>query len=685
MFSTASRPTHAVGEIHSSEDSLLRAIIDATPTALLMVDASRLIYMVNAEFEHLLGYSHTEILGQPLEVIIPERFRSSHSDHHAAFLDQPKPRPMGRRRDLIALLKDGSEIPVEIGLSPIQTTQGTMVLAAIVDLSARKILEESLREKTEHLRLEIEQRNRAEAEIERSRSNSRYLFEHNPLPMYVSDETTLNFLQVNAAALEMYGYTREEFLSMKVTDIRPPDEVDKLKTFMAGKFSTDFHKSTNWCHRNKSGATFQVDVFVRTMVYQGHHARLVVIVDVTERNSAELKLRQSQKMEAIGQLTGGVAHDFNNLLTIVLTNLEMIGELSRQDPTISSMVSEAIDSVSRGASLTQRLLAYSRQQPLEPHVIDIRESIHGMTNLLRRSLGETIHIHQVLPDELGKACIDPHQLENALLNLAVNARDAMPHGGKLTIEAGDITLNSTFTELNPEFTPGDYVVITISDTGTGMSREVMEHVLEPFYTTKPVGQGTGLGLSMVYGFVKQSGGHLKLYSEPGLGTTIKLYLARAGAPITASAQIQITPSPLHAPSPNTNGEVILVVEDDPIIRKLVTRLLPMLGYRVINAEDGPSALRAIAQAPRVHLLFTDVVLPNGMTGVALAEQARQRHPDLKVLFMSGYTRNALVNSGVHDDTVHLLTKPFSRDDLAAAIHKVLHDNTNREALQQPES
>ncbi len=636
-----------------------------------MVDSAGLIQMVNCEFEHLFGYSRAEIVGQPVDRTIPERFRHRYLRHHTVFRNAPAARRIGLRRDFFALLKDGSEIQVEIGLNRIETAHGPMVLCSVVDLSARKALEADLLQKEAQLKAEIQQRTLAEAESARSRANFRYLFEHNPLPMFVADESTLDFLEANTAAIEKYGYTREEFLTLKMTDIRPPEEAEKLKRFLAQQFNTDLQKSSNWIHRNKAGDLFEVDVFFRSMRYEGRSVRFVVFVDVTERNAAEMKLRQSQKMEAIGQLTGGIAHDFNNLLTVVLTNLELIGELTWKDPTIHGMVDEAIASVNRGASLTQLLLAFSRQQPLDPRVIDIRGTIQSITRLLRRSLGETIHIQHVLPERLGKACIDPHQLESALLNLAVNARDAMPNGGNLTIEAESITVDATFNDQNPEIAPGDYILLTVSDTGTGMTREVMERILEPFYTTKPLGQGTGLGLSMVYGFVHQSGGHLKIYSEPGVGTTVKLYLARTPDPPAVSTQ----PEPTAAESTLANGEVILLVEDDPVIRKLVIRLLTMLGYEVLDAEDGPTALRTIAQAPRIELLFTDIVLPNGMTGVELAQQARRHHPNLKVLFMSGYTKNALTHSGVPYEGIHLLSKPFQRDELCAAIQRVLHESS----------
>jgi signal transduction histidine kinase len=431
---------------------------------------------------------------------------------------------------------------------------------------------------------------------------------------------------------------------------------------------TEFQTLRNWTHRTSSGSTIEVDTYSRAFGTGLDAVRLVAIVDVTERNAAEAQLRQSQKMEAIGQLTGGIAHDFNNLLTIILGNLEMIAEECAGNAHIRDMVADALSSVNRGASLTQRLLAYARQQPLEPRLVDIQHLVTDMAGLFGRSLGEHIRIHHYLAPDVWQTSVDPSQLESAMLNLAVNARDAMPHGGRLTIEAQNTVLDPEYAAANAEVIPGDYVQIAVSDTGTGIPKHILEHILEPFFTTKPVGKGTGLGLSMVYGFIKQSGGHLKIYSEPGVGTTVKLYLPRAVGSRHSTEGLQMAGVLPRA----QQAEVILLVEDDPTIRKLVEKLLAVLGYTVLVAEDGPAALSAMSQAERLDLLFTDVVLPAGMSGVALAAEAQLRHPRLKVLYMSGYTRNALVNAHVHDENAHLLSKPFRKEELARAVHKALN-------------
>jgi CheY-like chemotaxis protein len=380
----------------------------------------------------------------------------------------------------------------------------------------------------------------------------------------------------------------------------------------------------------------------------------------------EQALRQSQKMEALGQLTGGVAHDFNNLLQVVVGNLEILGRtLAPEDGRLRRATDSAMNGAKRAAILTQRLLAFSRRQPLQPKLIVVNELVSGMSELIHRSLGETISVETVLAAGLWKTEVDPNQLESALLNLAVNARDAMPDGGKLTIETANAHIDEGYALVHAEVAVGQYVVISVSDTGTGMDREVMSRALEPFYTTKEPGKGTGLGLSQVYGFVKQSGGHVKLYSEAGQGTTIKIYLPRRHG---READLKIAPG---ITPEGTGQETILLVEDDRDVRAYSAEVLRELGYRVIEAYDGPSALRLLRNESKVDLLFTDIVLPGGQTGAQVAAEAMTLRPRLKVLFTTGYARNAIVHHGRLDPGVQLITKPFTYADLAAKVRDVL--------------
>jgi CheY-like chemotaxis protein len=377
-------------------------------------------------------------------------------------------------------------------------------------------------------------------------------------------------------------------------------------------------------------------------------------------------------METVGQLTGGIAHDFNNLLQIIAGNLDILRRTIPADSVrLLRPVENAIRGADRAAILTQRLLAFSRRQPLSPKVIDPNKLVSGMSEMLHRTLGETYSVETVLGSGLWKVEVDPNQLETALLNLAVNARDAMPGGGKLTIETANTHLDRAYAEINSGAIPGQYVVLCVSDTGVGMDRDTVERAFEPFFTTKGVGKGTGLGLSMVYGFVKQSGGHLKIYSEEGEGTTVKIYLPRhhGSVPDTEKGE-QDERVPGGDPS-----ATILVCEDDDDVRALSVESLLGLGYTVVEAVDGEAALRLLQGDMPVDLLFTDVVLP-GMTGAILAKQARELRPDLKVLFTTGYARNAIVHHGRLDPGVELLSKPFTYTDLAIRIRDMLDGVSN---------
>jgi CheY-like chemotaxis protein len=382
-------------------------------------------------------------------------------------------------------------------------------------------------------------------------------------------------------------------------------------------------------------------------------------------------LRQAQKMEAIGQLTGGVAHDFNNLLTAICGGAETLRRLLPEQlgghaDRIRRAMRMIEDGSQRAAMLTHRLLAFARRQALDPRPLDANKLVAGMSELLRRTIGEAIAIETVLAGGLWRTMADPNHLESALLNLAVNARDAMPDGGKLTIETGNSYLDEAYALRHQDVIPGQYVMIAVSDTGTGMSKDTMERVFEPFFTTKGIGQGTGLGLSQVYGFIKQSSGHIKIYSEPGQGTVVKLYLPR----LIGEGQLDREEA-LPAVPDGGSGELILVVEDDDAVRAYSAETLRELGYRVIAASTAWEGLEILSRYPAIRLLFTDVGLPGGMTGRQLADQARQQRPDLLVLFTTGYARNAIVHGGILDPGIHLLPKPFTFAALASKVRTLL--------------
>ena len=381
----------------------------------------------------------------------------------------------------------------------------------------------------------------------------------------------------------------------------------------------------------------------------------------------DIRLQHSQRMESIGQLTGGIAHDFNNLLTVVSGNAELLLEDDSIDPAQRPLVEMIAAAAQRGAALTQRLLAFARKQALDPRSVDLNQLVAGLDPMLRRTLGESIQIELALADGLWPALVDPGQLENALLNLCLNARDAMPDGGPLTLTTANLHLDVAEAARQGDLQPGDYVVLTVSDAGQGIAPEHLPRVIEPFFTTKPKGRGTGLGLSMVYGFIKQSAGHLAINSLPGRGTRVALQLPRARPDATAAAPS----SAASGIGPDGGDETILLVEDDDAVRQVALAALQSFGYTVLTAANGPAALALLAQRPDVDLLFTDVVMPGGMNGRALADAARQLRPGLPVLYTSGYTEDAIVHQGRLDTDAQLLGKPYPRAELARAIRRAL--------------
>ena len=391
--------------------------------------------------------------------------------------------------------------------------------------------------------------------------------------------------------------------------------------------------------------------------------------EVRRRELAEEALRQSQKMEAVGRLTGGIAHDFNNHLTVISSNIELLQRrLPPESGSLTRLTEAAMSGVQRAATLTHRLLAFSRQQPLEPEPLDVGRLVSNMSDLLRRTLGEQVEIDTVLAGGLWQTRVDANQLENVLLNLAVNARDAMPRGGKLTIETANAHLDDAYAAAHDEVTAGQYVMLAVSDTGTGMTPDVIGKVFEPFFTTKPLGQGTGLGLSMVYGYVKQSGGHVVIRSEPGHGSTVQVYLPRFVRPETLPAGAKAYPRTANPPG---SRETILVVEDDEAVRHSSVEALREMGYRVLEAGDAMEGVRLIVDRGGIDLLFTDVGLPGGVNGRALADAARSAQPGLRVLLTTGYTRDATLLDGALEHGVHFIAKPFNLNALAEKVREVL--------------
>ena len=391
-----------------------------------------------------------------------------------------------------------------------------------------------------------------------------------------------------------------------------------------------------------------------------------LMAQMAEREKAEAALRQSQKMEAIGRLTGGIAHDFNNMLAIVMGSLDLLQRRhANADPKLLRLANQAMEGARRASALTERLLAFSRLSPLKPKSNDIARAVTDMTELLRRTIGEAIAIETVSAGGLWRAQIDLPQLETAIVNLAINARDSMPHGGKLTIETGNAFLDRDYANREEEVTPGQYVMVAVSDSGTGIAPDLLEKDFEPFFTTKPTGAGTGLGLSQVQGFIKQSGGHVRIYSEVGVGTTVKLYLPRSLAEADRP-----TAAPMRSPRRGRRNVTVLVVEDETGVRDFAVEALSELGYDVVAADGPTAALALLDEHPEVSLLLTDVVMPE-TNGRVMAEEALRRRPDLRVVFMTGYTRNAIIHNGVVDPGTNLVTKPFTIAELEAELDAAL--------------
>jgi PAS domain S-box-containing protein len=470
-----------------------------------------------------------------------------------------------------------------------------------------------------------------------------------------------------SAAEALFGYSADEVVGRNVSMLMPSPYREEHDEYVARYLATGERRIIGIGRvveaQRKDGSVFPIELAVGEAAVGGRRIFTGFIRDLTARQRMEQELRQAQKMEAVGQLTGGVAHDFNNLLTVIVGNLEML-EARLTDERQRDLLREAQETAQLGAQLTQRLLAFGRRQPLRPERVNLGRLVPETAELLRRTLGETVKLHVNVADDGAEVKIDPGQLQNALLNLAINARDAMPRGGRLTIEVDNFELDADFATLHPGARLGRYVMIAVTDTGTGMSAEVRERAFEPFFTSKEVGVGSGLGLSMVYGFVKQSGGHVDLYSELGLGTSVKMYLpkvSRVGAP---EAQRQTSVA-----LPKGEGETVLVVEDEERVRRVSVARLEQLGYSVLEAEDGRAALSQLDRHPEISVLFSDMVMPGGIGGAELVRLARDKRPDLKVILTSGYAEPKSFE-GVREDT-DWLRKPHTLAELAQTMRKVL--------------
>jgi PAS domain S-box-containing protein len=602
----------------------------------------------NSGARRIKGYSAEEIIGRNFSAFYTDEARAQ--GEPAANLAAA--RSDGRvEREGWRVRKDGTQFWANVVIDAIHDADGTLVGFGKVtrDMSEARGAREALRESEQRFRMLVE-------------SVSDYA-------IFMLDPQGL-VTNWNTGARRIKGYAADEIVGRHFSTFYT--EEDRARGIPGRNLATAAREGRveheGWRVR-KDGSRFWASVVISAIRDAG--GELVgfakVTRDMTEKRATDERMRQAQKMEALGQLTGGVAHDFNNMLAVIQGNLEALNRRLTEpdDAGLRRYVVSGLRGAERAAGLTHRLLAFARRQPLDPAPVTLNAVIAGMSDMFRRTLGEAILVETVLAAGLWGVLVDPNELESSLLNLAVNARDAMPDGGKLTIEAANVHLDEQYAA-DADVAPGQYVGLFVSDTGVGMGPETIARAFDPFFTTKEIGRGTGLGLSQVYGFIRQSGGHVKIYSELGSGTTVKLYLPRH-----ISADDAVETAKARSAVPQGKGEAVLVVDDDSDVRRTAVEMLRELGYRTVEAPDGPTALRLLAAHRDIAILLTDIGLPGGMNGRLLADEAQRRHAGLRVLFTSGYPRNAIVHHGRLDPGVALLMKPFTYRDLAAKLRSIL--------------
>lgn len=636
-------------------------LLEALPDAIVAVDREGTIVQTNSQTQELFGYLREEMIGQKIEMLVPERYRPQHHHHREAFAESPKTRRMGADLDLYGRRRNGSEFPVEISLSPVSTEKGAFVLSAIRDISDRKRIAEELRRANE----ELHQKTTEQLGEYRARLASIIDSSEDAI---LSKDLNGIITSWNKGAERIYGYTPEEVVGKHISRLTPgdrPDEISEILQKIARGESTEHYESVRV---TKDGRQLSVSISVSPLRNAAGDivGASAIARDITVQKRTESQLRQAQKMEAIGRLAGGVAHDFNNFLGIINACTEFLRD--RIDPAAepSVYVENIRKATERGKSLTKQMMAFSRTSTVQPRILDLNERLREIGKLLRPMLGEDVEILIVPKTPSAIVEADPGQLDQIVVNLAVNARDAMPGGGKFILETSAVKLDEGFADQHQAMAPGKYVMLAVSDTGSGMDNATLLRIFEPFFTTKEPGKGTGLGLATVYGIIKQSAGHILVYTEPGQGTTFKIYLPSAEHKIGLGSKTEI-----ETVSPKRQGTTILLVEDDEIMRGLTRQLLKEHGYTVVEADDGKSALDWLESHPDpIDLLLTDVVMRR-MSGPELVERISTSRPALKVVYMSGYTGELMANREVLKPGMTLLEKPFSRTALLNTIHEKL--------------
>ena len=623
---------------------MLEAALQTAVGAVIIIDDKGLICSVNPASEKVFGFAETELVGQNVNMLMPEPYRSRHDGYIRHHLETGERRIIGIGRQVMARQKSGAIFPAHLSVSAFEAGGRRYFTGIIHDLSDQR-----------------------EKDVLREQMLFQAVFNQLPDALFIIDSAD-KIVLCNPAVTRVFGFTPEEIIGQDCAILyESTAEFQRLQAIRETLQKQQTIPPLTIRYRRKGGEAFPAEAVASVLRDQGGSfvGFLTLNRDISQQVVQDEALRKSQRMEAIGQLTGGIAHDFNNLLTIITGNHELL-EMELEDAEQKDLLARANNAALMGARLTNRLLTFSRRRRLDPVVLDLNEQVLGMAELLRRTLGETIALGTLLAPRLWPTRADPSEVENAVLNLAINARDAMPSGGKLVIETRNVVLDETTVANEVGVEPGDYVRLSVSDTGVGMAPAVLARVFEPFFTTKEPGKGTGLGLSVIYGFVKQSGGHVTVYSEQGKGTTVNLYLPRT----VSDSEREVSPKQRVAATAVT-GETILLVEDNPQVRNVTARRLQNLGYTVVEAENAAGAIEILSSGREIDLIFSDVVMPGGMSGFDLAQWAQKNAPTVPVLLTSGFAEDVARAGERLASELEVLRKPYTGTDLARALRKTL--------------
>ena len=631
--------------------SALDAVLEASPNAIVGVDAQGRIIYANPQVELTFGYRRDEVIGKPIELLLPERVGARHVAHRDAFIAHPLARPMGIGLDLAGRRSDGTEFPVEISLSPVDTSTGRQVFATVVDITARKTAESALAESERRFRAVLEASPNA----------------------VVAVDARGRIVYANPQVERTFGYRRDELIGQPIERLLPERvserHVGHRDGFIAHPVARPMGIGLDLAGRRKDGDEVPVEISLSPVETEDGLQVFATVVDITARKAAENQLLQAQKLESIGRLAGGIAHDFNNMLFAIhgyaeLLTQDLTATDQRQFDPKQALASVAAigNAAERASALTGQLLAFSRQQVVSVKVLDLNDSVTTIQPMIRPLIGEHLNLSLKLDPAAGHVRADPGQIDQIVVNLVVNARDAMPNGGTVTIETGNVEFQEPYALEHFDVAAGPYVMLAVSDTGVGMDRATREHIFEPFFTTKEVGKGTGLGLATIYGIVRQAGGHIWLYSEPGHGSAFKLYFPRVDAPVEAA--------PLPTVVLTSGVGRVLVVEDEAVVRDMTTQLLARAGYDIIAVANAAEALASTGPDRPIDVLVTDVIMPN-MSGIELAERMMDRHPHLGVVLLSGYTAETLDLARVTARGATFVPKPLTSNQLLQAVEHAM--------------